>query len=824
MGKLKEAATASAEKGRTEKVVDELKALVLTKEEDVQQSQEEVRRAQTELAGRTEELAAARGQMKKDRQELNLGKGKIEYLEGEVRALQAAKDGAEEAQANLRGHLEAAQHQISAYKLKVAALLKAPRHVVVEATERRGGSISPARGAAADGGVNEELVAELQSSLAARDAAINSLESDKADMEVSTAGLRSELVDLKAQLKAEKTKAEALTGAVEMLSRVQEAAAAGGGGEKGATSQVAPSSGPGKRVPAGKRGSSRGGRAPDSKAGAGASAEVALLRVELAAKEGAVGELRSKVEILGGELAPARAELAACKVRLGAVEASLAEKEHTCQFLEHEVNVLSAENAQLTALQEELREKNPKHAQALLEKRDLEGQVERMKAELAQRGEDLEALQEAADKSAAAASRAAAKVAEPATGPSSRFSDLDLSRVTAARAKFFARAWALRRKGSLRAAFQAWRHATRAAGVTLAFMRALCVLHTRSRASRRDMGLGLAFPRHTAVVLHIWRWVAQKERREADIKRPGGTRRVPARRAPSPTRARRGPEAAPKKIPTEEALTGMMKEVVSEEVQKLREHLDLELALHKGSSSGLLANVAAFVEGEVTPVRQDLPGSNPASARRSDAIAGGGNAKGTGGASRASARAAAAPPGPAPSQALADGAQQKRLGQRKLTWSAAVADREGDAGEGAAGPGAAAVAGDPGQMPDGLPPLPAERGSEQLVGICDTVMSSLARVQEMIGSAAHQPEVAKSPNPESNARLEKLVRTLKRAKKKAGGEKRSGTERSEEELKYRHPGRQSSGLDYGKSRRSPVQNRRVTIRATWGGSQAVDGE
>ena len=31
------------------------------------------------------------------------------------------------------------------------------------------------------------------------------VESDKADMEVSTAGLRSELVDLRAQLKAEKT-------------------------------------------------------------------------------------------------------------------------------------------------------------------------------------------------------------------------------------------------------------------------------------------------------------------------------------------------------------------------------------------------------------------------------------------------------------------------------------------------------------------------------------------------------------------------------------------------------------------------------------------
>ena len=823
MGKLKEAATASAEKGRTEKVVDELKALVLTKEEDVQQSQEEMRRAQTELAGRTEELAAARGQMKKDRQELNAGKGKLEFLEGEVRALQAAKDGAEEAQANLQGQLEAAQHQISAYKLKVAALVKAPRHVVV-ANEPGGSSTSPAEGPAADVGVNEELVAELQSSLAARDAAINSLESSKADMEVSTAGLRSELAGLRAQHKAEQTKAQALAAAVEELTRVQEAPAAGAEGKRGATSRVTPPSGPGKRALAGKRGSSRGGRAPDNGAGAGASAEVALLRVELAAKEGAVGELGSKVEVLESELAPARAELAACKVRLGAVEASLAEKEHTCQFLEHEVNVLSAENAQLTALQEELREKNPKHAQALLEKRDLEGQVERMKAELAQRGEDLEALQEAAEKSAAAASRAAAKVAEPATGPSSRFSDLDLSRVMAARSKYFARAWTLRRKGSLRTAFQAWRHATRAAGVTLAFMRALCVLHTRSRASRRDMGLGLALPRHAAVVLHIWRWVAQKERREADVKRPGGTRQVPTRRAPSPTRARRGPEAAPKKMPTEEALTGMMKEVVSEEVQKLREHLDLELALHKGSSSGLLASAASFVEGEMTPMRQEPPGSSPASTRRSGAVVGGGNVKGTRVASRASARATAAPSGPAPSQAPADGAQQKRVRQRKLTWSAAVADREGDAGEGAAGPEATAAAGDPGQVPDGLPPLPAERGSEQLVGICDTVMTSLVRVQEMIGSAAHQPEVAKSPNPESNARLEKLVRTLKRAKKKAEGEKRPGTERSEEELKYRHPGRQSPGLDYGKSRRSPVQNRRVTIRATWGGSQAVDGE
>ena len=86
--------------------------------------------------------------------------------------------------------------------------------------------------------------------------------------------------------------------------------------------------------------------------------------------------------------------------------------------------------------------------------------------------------------------------------------------------------------------------------------------------------------------------------------------------------------------------------------------------------------------------------------------------------------------------------------------------------------------------------------------------------------------VAKSPNPESNARLEKLVRTLKRAKKKAEGERRPpGAERSEEELKNRPPGRPSPGLEhYGKSRRSPVQNRRVTIRATWGGSPGVDGD
>ena len=130
------------------------------------------------------------------------------------------------------------------------------------------------------------------------------------------------------------------------------------------------------------------------------------------------------------------------------------------------------------------------------------------------------------------------------------------------------------------------------------------------------------------------------------------------------------------------------------------------------------------------------------------------------------------------------------------------------------------------KSPSDAPASEPEPASEQLVGICDTVMTSLARVQEMIGSAAHQPEVAKSPNPESNARLEKLVRTLKKARKKAeGGERRGqGTERSEEELKYHRPGQQGGkGLDYGKSRRSPVQNRRVTIRATWGREPGTGG-
>ena len=495
--------------------------------------------------------------------------------------------------------------------------------------------------------------------------------------------------------------------------------------------------------------------------------------------------------------------------------------------------MLSAENAELTALHEELREKNPKHAQALLEKRELEGQVERMKAELAQQGEALEALQEAADKSAAAASRTTATEAGPASGPASRRSGSELSRATAARSKYFARAGVLRRQGALRAAFQGWRHATRAAGVTLALLRALRAVHVRSRASRRDLGLGLALPRHAAVVLHLWRWFAQKERREATGKRAGGgARRVPpARRAPSPARARRGPEVAPKQVSAEEALTGMMKEVVSEEVQKLREHLDLELALHKGAGSGLLHGAAAFAEGELTPVRRALPAGSPAPAQRGGAAAAGGNAKGAGAASRAPSGAAAAHPAPVPPPAPADGAQQKPAGRRKLTWSAPVADREdGDAGEGPAAAGretAAAATEGPAQAPDGpVPPPPAERGSEQLMGICDTVMTSLVRVQEMIGSAAYQPEVAKSPNPESNARLEKLVRTLKRAKKKAEGERRPpGAERSEEELKYRPPGRPSPGLEhYGKSRRSPVQNRRVTIRATWGGSQGADGD
>ena len=285
-------------------------------------------------------------------------------------------------------------------------------------------------------------------------------------------------------------------------------------------------------------------------------------------------------------------------------------------------------------------------------------------------------------------------------------------------------------------------------------------------------------------------------------------------RTSSPARASRDSvRPASRTLPSEESLAGMMKEVVSEEVQKLREHLDLEIAQQKGAGLGLLATTAAFSEGQLTPVHGPPPPRSP-----------GGSA-----ALASTPSGAAESPSPAPRRAAppAEAARPKRAGQRKLTWSAAVVASEDSArgSQGAAERAAKQSLGGP-KSPSDAPASEPEPASEQLVGICDTVMTSLARVQEMIGSAAHQPEVAKSPNPESNARLEKLVRTLKKARKKAeGGERRGqGTERSEEELKYHRPGQQGGkGLDYGKSRRSPVQNRRVTIRATWGREPGTGG-